>query len=202
MSSPCRWQTLEWSTSDEGWSWVKHSVSDKTMREFCGSRIAFWSHRTSSFTARSWMGLCSRYSIHPRSNKMYQDLKKNFWWTRMKREITRYVLECDMCWRVKADHLRQARNLQPLAFPSGSGKTSTWTSSWVCLAPRVGITRYGSLWTAWPSRLTLYLYPPPTRSDNMPSSTCHTHCPLPWYPKDHYLWQRVYLCGMILGTTT
>jgi hypothetical protein len=23
---------------------------------------------------------CSRYSIHPGTNKMYQDLKKNFWW--------------------------------------------------------------------------------------------------------------------------
>jgi hypothetical protein len=27
----------------------------------------------------------SRYSIHLGTNKMYQDLKKNFWWTRMKR---------------------------------------------------------------------------------------------------------------------
>jgi hypothetical protein len=27
---------------------------------------------------------CSQYSIHPRTNKMYQDLKKKFWWTRMK----------------------------------------------------------------------------------------------------------------------
>jgi hypothetical protein len=27
---------------------------------------------------------CSRYSIHPGTNKMYQDLKKNFWWTRMR----------------------------------------------------------------------------------------------------------------------
>jgi hypothetical protein len=26
----------------------------------------------------------SRYSIHPGTNKMYQDLRKNFWWTRMK----------------------------------------------------------------------------------------------------------------------
>jgi hypothetical protein len=34
---------------------------------------------------------CSRNSIHPGTNKMYQDLKKNFWWTRMKREIARYV---------------------------------------------------------------------------------------------------------------
>jgi hypothetical protein len=28
------------------------------------------------------------YSIHPGSEKMYQDLKKKFWWYRMKREIT------------------------------------------------------------------------------------------------------------------
>jgi hypothetical protein len=60
---------------------------------------------------------CSRYSIHPGTNKMYQDLKKNFWWTRMKMEIARYVSECDTCRRVKADHLRLAGNLQPLSIP-------------------------------------------------------------------------------------
>jgi hypothetical protein len=60
---------------------------------------------------------CSMYSIHPRTNKMYQDLKKSFWWTRMKREIMKYVLECDMCQRVKADHLRSDKNLQPLSIP-------------------------------------------------------------------------------------
>jgi hypothetical protein len=32
---------------------------------------------------------CSRYSIYPGTNKMYQDLKKNFCWTRMKREIAK-----------------------------------------------------------------------------------------------------------------
>jgi hypothetical protein len=37
----------------------------------------------------------SRYSIHSGTNKMYQDLKKNFWWIRMKREIVKYVSECD-----------------------------------------------------------------------------------------------------------
>jgi hypothetical protein len=36
----------------------------------------------------------SRYSIHPGTNKMYQDLK-SFWWMRMKREIMKYVSECD-----------------------------------------------------------------------------------------------------------
>nr|CAB3504695.1 unnamed protein product [Digitaria exilis] len=37
----------------------------------------------------------SKFSIHPGSTKMYQDLKQNFWWTRMKREIATYVSECD-----------------------------------------------------------------------------------------------------------
>ena len=59
----------------------------------------------------------SRLSIHPGSNKMYQDLKQRFWWTRMKREIAKYVSECDICRRVKASHLRPAGTLQPLSIP-------------------------------------------------------------------------------------
>jgi hypothetical protein len=39
----------------------------------------------------------SRYSIHPGSINMYHDLRQQFWWTRMKRETTRYVLKCDTC---------------------------------------------------------------------------------------------------------
>jgi hypothetical protein len=37
------------------------------------------------------------YSIHPSSEKMYQDLKKRFWWYGMKREIAEYVAVCDSC---------------------------------------------------------------------------------------------------------
>jgi hypothetical protein len=48
----------------------------------------------------------SWYSIHPGSTKMYHDLRQQFWWTRMKREIARYVLECDTCWKVKADYMK------------------------------------------------------------------------------------------------
>jgi hypothetical protein len=44
------------------------------------------------------------YSIHPDSEKMYQDLKKIFWWYRMKREIAEYVAICDSCERIKAEH--------------------------------------------------------------------------------------------------
>ncbi|WVZ58444.1 hypothetical protein U9M48_008720 [Paspalum notatum var. saurae] len=60
----------------------------------------------------------SLFTMHPGSNKMYQDLKQKFWWTRMKREIAKYVFECDVCQRVKADHLKLAGMFQPLAVPA------------------------------------------------------------------------------------
>ncbi|GJX69488.1 putative reverse transcriptase domain-containing protein [Tanacetum coccineum] len=37
----------------------------------------------------------SKYSIHPRSNKMYHDLKKLYWWPNMKAEITTYNTTMD-----------------------------------------------------------------------------------------------------------
>jgi hypothetical protein len=62
----------------------------------------------------------------------------------------------------------------PWVFPSENGKTSVWTSLCVCLAPCMGTTQYRSSWIAWVSQSTSYLYPPPTGSDSIPSSTCHT----------------------------
>jgi hypothetical protein len=47
----------------------------------------------------------SSYSIHPRSTKMYQDLKQHYWWTKMNIEIARYVAKCDTCRRVKEIHI-------------------------------------------------------------------------------------------------
>jgi hypothetical protein len=59
----------------------------------------------------------SKFSIHPGSTKMYQDLKQNFWWSNMKVDIAKYVAECDTCPRMKASHLRSARVPQPLSIP-------------------------------------------------------------------------------------
>ena len=28
------------------------------------------------------------FTMHPRGNKMYQDLKQNYWWKGMKRDVT------------------------------------------------------------------------------------------------------------------
>ncbi|GJY35119.1 putative reverse transcriptase domain-containing protein [Tanacetum coccineum] len=44
----------------------------------------------------------SKYSIHPGSNKMYQDLKKCYWWPNIKAIIAEYVAKCLTCSRVKA----------------------------------------------------------------------------------------------------
>ena len=57
------------------------------------------------------------YSIHPGSEKMFQDLKHRFWWYGMKREIAEYVAHCDICQRVKTEHQRPAGLLQPLHIP-------------------------------------------------------------------------------------
>ena len=51
----------------------------------------------------------SKLSIHPGSNKMYHDLHLMYWWLNMKQDITKYVSECNICRRVKADHMQIGR---------------------------------------------------------------------------------------------
>ncbi|GKC39520.1 putative reverse transcriptase domain-containing protein [Tanacetum coccineum] len=46
----------------------------------------------------------SKYSIHPESDKMYQDLKKLYWWPNMKAKIATYVSKCMTCANVKAEY--------------------------------------------------------------------------------------------------
>ncbi|GKF24230.1 putative reverse transcriptase domain-containing protein [Tanacetum coccineum] len=65
----------------------------------------------------------SKYSIHPGSDKMYQDLKKLYWWPNMKAEIATYVSKCltctktatsqDMIW-VIVDRLTKSAHFLPM----------------------------------------------------------------------------------------
>nr|GEY44105.1 putative reverse transcriptase domain-containing protein [Tanacetum cinerariifolium] len=59
----------------------------------------------------------SRYSIHPGSEKMYQDVKKLYWWPNMKADIATYVIKCLTCARVKAEHQRPLGLLVQPAIP-------------------------------------------------------------------------------------
>jgi IS30 family transposase len=56
----------------------------------------------------------STYSIHPKSIKMYKDLKTRYWWYRMKQDVMEYAALCDTCQRVKVEHQRPAGLLQSL----------------------------------------------------------------------------------------
>ncbi|GJW54194.1 putative reverse transcriptase domain-containing protein, partial [Tanacetum coccineum] len=44
-----------------------------------------------------------KYSIHPGLDKMYQNLKKLYWWPNMKAEISTYISKCLTCAKVKAE---------------------------------------------------------------------------------------------------
>ncbi|GJR07632.1 putative reverse transcriptase domain-containing protein [Tanacetum coccineum] len=74
---------------------------------------------TLCFNGRSWLpcygdlrtvimheSYKSKYSIHPGSDKMYQDMKKLYWWPNMKANIATYVSKCLTCAKVKAEHQR------------------------------------------------------------------------------------------------
>nr|GEW73703.1 putative reverse transcriptase domain-containing protein [Tanacetum cinerariifolium] len=68
------------------------------------------SNRIRYFKGRLWLPLFggirdmamhesykSKYSIHPGSDKMYQDLKKFYWWPNMKADIATFVSKCLTC---------------------------------------------------------------------------------------------------------
>nr|GEY89965.1 putative reverse transcriptase domain-containing protein [Tanacetum cinerariifolium] len=52
----------------------------------------------------------TRYSIHSRSDKMYQDLKKLYWWPNMKAEIANYVSKCLTCAKVNVEYQKPSED--------------------------------------------------------------------------------------------
>jgi hypothetical protein len=49
--------------------------------------------------------------------EVLHDVRRQFWWTRMKREMARYISECDTCRKVKADYMKPGGLLQLLRIP-------------------------------------------------------------------------------------
>ncbi|GJU51498.1 putative reverse transcriptase domain-containing protein [Tanacetum coccineum] len=64
----------------------------------------------------------SKYSIHPGSDKMYQDMKKLYWWPNMKANIATYVSKCLTCAKVKAEHQSHQDYWYNLIYLNGSGR--------------------------------------------------------------------------------
>ncbi|GJY53555.1 putative reverse transcriptase domain-containing protein [Tanacetum coccineum] len=59
----------------------------------------------------------TRYSLHPRADKMYYDLRVMYWWPGVKNDIATYVSKCLTCSKVKAEHQRPSGLLQQPEIP-------------------------------------------------------------------------------------
>ena len=47
---------------------------------------------------------------------MYKDLRQNYWWTSIKRDVEQFAAQCLVCQQVKAEHQLPAGSLQPLSI--------------------------------------------------------------------------------------
>ncbi|GKF46594.1 putative reverse transcriptase domain-containing protein [Tanacetum coccineum] len=85
----------------------------------------------------------SKYSIRLGSDKMYQDLKKLYWWPNMKADIATYVSKCLTCAKVKAEHQKPLGLLQQPEIPER--KWEKITMDFVTGLPRTP-SGYDSIW--------------------------------------------------------
>ena len=57
---------------------------------------------------------CSRFAVHLGGTKMYQDLRRQYYWSGMKTHVVDFVRQCLTCRPIKAEHQKPTGLLQPL----------------------------------------------------------------------------------------
>nr|GEV04932.1 putative reverse transcriptase domain-containing protein [Tanacetum cinerariifolium] len=111
------------------------------------------------------------FEIHPdgvRSDKMYQDLKRLYWWPNMKADIATYVSKCLPCAKVKAEHQKPSSLLQQPKIPVW--KWERITIDFIFGLPRTP-SGYDSIWVIV-DRLTKSAHFLPVKTtDNMEKLT-------------------------------
>ncbi|GJT89426.1 putative reverse transcriptase domain-containing protein [Tanacetum coccineum] len=103
----------------------------------------------------------TRYSVHPRADKMYHNLQDMYWWLGMKRDIAAYVSKCLTCSKVKAEHQRPSGLLQQPEIPEW--KWDNITMDFIMKLPR-SKSRHDTIWVVV-DRLTKSAYFLATRED-------------------------------------
>ncbi|GJY78997.1 DNA helicase [Tanacetum coccineum] len=117
---------LKEAQKDDGELWaIMQNLEDGKQDEFrlddhevlwCGDRLCV-PNNTKIQKALLSEAHSSPVSIHPGSTKMYQDLKQNFWWSGMKKDVAEFVAKCLTCQQVKIEHQRASGLLQQLEIP-------------------------------------------------------------------------------------
>ena len=80
----------EWSTTDEGTLTYRGRyfvIKDKELRK----KVLAEAHH-------------SKLTIHPGNTKMYHDLKRQYYWKGMKRDVAEFIAHCLTCQQVKVEH--------------------------------------------------------------------------------------------------
>nr|GEX61601.1 putative reverse transcriptase domain-containing protein [Tanacetum cinerariifolium] len=93
----------------------------------------------------------SKYSIHPGSDKMYQDLKKLNWWPNMKAIIAEYVGKCLTCSRIKPECQKPSGLLVQPKIPIWNWEKITMDFVIKLPKPQTDMTQFGSLSIALPN---------------------------------------------------
>ncbi|GJR81741.1 putative reverse transcriptase domain-containing protein [Tanacetum coccineum] len=106
----------------------------------------------------------SKYYVHSGFDKMYQDMKKLYWWPNMKTDIATYVSKCLTCLKVKAEHQKPSGLLVQYEIPQW--KWDNITMDFITKIPRTS-SGYDTIWVII-DRLTKSAYFLPMReSDSM-----------------------------------
>ncbi|GJY32203.1 putative reverse transcriptase domain-containing protein [Tanacetum coccineum] len=106
----------------------------------------------------------SKYSIHPGSDKMYQDMKKLYWWPNMKADIATYVSKCLTCAKVKAEHQRPSGLLVQPEIPQW--KWDNITMDFVTKLPKSS-QGYDTIWVIVDRLTKSAIFVPMRESDPM-----------------------------------
>ncbi|KAI3802063.1 hypothetical protein L1987_30187 [Smallanthus sonchifolius] len=85
----------------------------------------------------------TRYSIRPGADKMFQDLRQQYWWPGMKKDIAHYVAKCLTCSKVKAEHQRPSGLLEQPEIPVW--KWENLAMDFITKLPRTS-SGYDSIW--------------------------------------------------------
>ena len=86
---------------------------------------------------------CSCFAVHSGSTKMYHNLRRQYYWSGMKRYVGDFVRQCLTCQQIKVEHHRPVGLLQPLEVEEW--KWEHITMDFVTHLPRTS-QRHGAVW--------------------------------------------------------
>nr|GEZ53160.1 putative reverse transcriptase domain-containing protein [Tanacetum cinerariifolium] len=159
---------------DIGGMLVENAKNPKAIRE---QKLEPRADGTQCLNGRSWLPCYgnlwtvimheshkSKYSIHLGSDKMYQDMKKLYWWPNMKADIATYVSKCLTWAKVKAEHQRPSGLLVQPKIPEW--KWDNITMDFVTKLPKTS-QGYNTIWVIVDRLTKSAIFTPIRETDSM-----------------------------------